>query len=546
MDKFLLPLCLTLALLGTFACGRSTPPEAVAGVASVETDYGEPHRPRFHFSPPANWMNDPNGMVYHEGEYHLFYQYYPDSTVWGPMHWGHAVSTDLVHWEHLSVALYPDSLGYIFSGSAVVDHRNTSGLGKEGEAPLVAIYTYHNAERERAGHDDYQYQAIAYSHDRGRSWTKYAGNPVLPNNTGLRDFRDPKVSWSEAANQWVMTLAAQDHISFYGSDNLIDWEHLSDFGSDLGSHGGVWECPDLFRLPVKDGDDSKHVLLVSINPGAPNGGSGTQYFVGNFDGTTFTLDPAFASDVTNERGVWLDYGRDNYAGVTWSDVPESDGRRLFLGWMSNWNYANVVPTETWRSAMTVPRVLTLHQTPAGYRVFSQPVAELETLRGSEFAVAEMEGNQPAQPATDESAALAFPAPASAEVKLRYSIEPGSQARFGLELLNEDGEVYRIGYDAAKGHYFSDRRAAGDHSFSDAFTGTFEQAPRISDSGELSMHLLIDRASVELFADGGATVVTEIFFPSTDFNRMRLFAEGEGVRLLDSQGYTLASIWPEVR
>ncbi|NJB86729.1 fructan beta-fructosidase [Lewinella marina] len=544
MELPLLRFASCFALITLLACGPTAPEEVVdAGSSEVsEATYQEPHRPQIHFSPPANWMNDPNGMVYHDGEYHLFYQYYPDSTVWGPMHWGHAVSTDLVHWEHLPVALYPDSLGYIFSGSAVVDNDNTSGLGQNGEAPLVAIYTYHDPEGERAGRDDYQYQGIAYSNDRGRNWTKYEGNPVLPNNTGIRDFRDPKVSWNTAAGQWVMALAAKDRISFYGSDNLIDWEHLSDFGTDQGSHAGVWECPDLFPLPVTGANgESKYVLIVSINPGAPNGGSGTQYFVGEFDGTTFTVDPSFAEDVTDEQGVWLDYGRDNYAGVTWSGIPEEDGRRLFIGWMSNWAYANVVPTERWRSALTVPRQLTLHQTPAGYRVFSQPVRELEQLRTDEFTIPE--GEESANRGLSDR--FSVPANAPKELELRYALSPDSKARFGVELANGKGEVYRIGYNAASGHYFSDRNSAGPATFSEDFVGDLELAPRVMDGAEVSLHLLIDRASAELFADGGATALTEIFFPTEDFNQIRLFTEGDGVRLLEGKGYTLTSIWPQL-
>ena len=262
--------------------------------------YTEPHRPQFHFSPEKMWMNDPNGMVYFEGEYHLFYQYYPDSTVWGPMHWGHAFSKDLVHWEHLPIGLYPDSLGYIFSGSAVVDWDNTSGFGTNGQPPLIAIFTYHNIEGERAGKNDFQTQAIAYSTDKGRTWIKFEGNPVVP-NPGIRDFRDPKVIWHAHTKQWIMVFAAWDHVKIYGSSDLKTWTHLSDFGKNWGSHGGVWECPDLFPMKVEGNQEEKWVLLVSINPGAPNGGSGTQYFIGHFDGTKFSIDGDFAKDTDKEN-----------------------------------------------------------------------------------------------------------------------------------------------------------------------------------------------------------------------------------------------------
>ncbi len=258
---------------------------------TIKSDYyTEPHRPQFHFSPAEQWMNDPNGMVYYDGEYHLFYQYYPEDIVWGPMHWGHAVSKDLVYWEHLPIALYPDSLGYIFSGSAVIDWKNTSGLGKDGKPPMIAIFSYHNMEGEQSGRDDFQSQGIAYSNDRGRSWTKYKDNPVVP-NPGIRDFRDPKVIWHEDSKRWIMVFAAYDHVKFYGSPNLIVWEHLSDFGKDEGSHGGVWECPDLFPLTDKTTGETRWILIQSMGGGNPNGGSGTQYFIGEFDGKSYKVSP---------------------------------------------------------------------------------------------------------------------------------------------------------------------------------------------------------------------------------------------------------------
>ena len=333
----LLPLLITTSLLA--ACYHKKLHSDTTTSPISKTYYQQPHRPQIHFSPPEKWMNDPNGMVFYAGEYHLFYQFFPDSTVWGPMHWGHAVSTDLVHWQHLPIALYPDSLGYIFSGSAVVDWKNTSGLGLNGQPPLIAIYTYHNPAGEKAGRKDFQYQGLAFSHDKGRSWTKYAGNPVLPNTESIADFRDPKVLWDEASNQWVMVIAAHDQVKFRGSKDLKKWTPLSNFGKTWGAHSGVWECPDLFPIRVEGSTETKWVLLVSINPGGPNGGSATQYFVGHFDGRQFTVDPSYTAAVSGEKAVWLDNGRDNYAGVTWSDIPKQNGRRLFMGWMSNWDYA---------------------------------------------------------------------------------------------------------------------------------------------------------------------------------------------------------------
>ena len=245
----------------------------------------ELYRPNFHFTPKKGWMNDPNGMFYYNGYYHLFYQYYPDSNVWGPMHWGHAISTDLITWTEKPIALYPDEKGYIFSGSAVVDVKNTSGFGSLENPPMVAMFTYHDMKKEKAGETNYQSQGIAYSLNEGLTWTKYEANPVIK-TPNIKDFRDPKMTWDAIHQQWIMVLAAGYKTMFYSSKNLKEWELLSDFGKDIGAHGGVWECPDFFPILVEGTDDYKWVMLLSINPGGPNGGSATQYFVGDFDGKT--------------------------------------------------------------------------------------------------------------------------------------------------------------------------------------------------------------------------------------------------------------------
>ena len=538
MNPLLAPFALLIVACMIAACKPSPLTQTGAEDGSALTSrYQEPHRPQFHFSPQEKWMNDPNGMFFYAGEYHLFYQYYPDSTVWGPMHWGHAVSRDMVRWEHLPIALYPDSLGYIFSGSAVVDWNNSSGLGINGEPPLVAIFTYHNAEMERAGRNDHQTQGIAYSHDKGRTWTKYVKNPVLPNPESIRDFRDPKVIWDETRKQWVMVLAAGDHVKFWASQDLKNWAHLSDFGKTWGVHAGVWECPDLFPLQVAATGESKWVMLLSINPGAPNGGSGTQYFVGNFDGKTFTLDPSFAPAVANEKGVWIDYGRDNYAGVTWSDIPREDGRRLFIGWMSNWHYANVVPTEAWRSAMTLPRTLSLEKTGEGYRLFSQPVRELQALRSATQEI-------PATAITGEldlTQQLAF-APTQMELILNFELPAGSSPDVGVQLSNAKGESYRIGYNAATRQFYSDRRPAGNHAFSEKFATHTHTAPRVATGNQLRLHLFFDVASAELFADEGASCLTDIFFPSEPFSQVSIYADGGGVKVASGSAYALESIW----
>jgi fructan beta-fructosidase len=513
-----------LAYVLPLALSGQSPSQRVAPAAP-----DEPHRPRFHVTPPRGWMNDPNGMVYLDGEYHLFYQHYPDSTVWGPMHWGHAISRDLVRWQHLPIALYPDSLGLIFSGSAVVDSQNTSGFGVNGVAPLVAIYTYHDMARERAGDTLVQRQGIAYSTDKGRTWTKYAGNPVL-DTPGLKDFRDPKVFWHEQTARWIMVLAAGDHVQFHASPDLRRWTRVGAFGREWGAHGGVWECPDLFPMRVDGTTASRWVLLVSMNPGGPNGGSATQYFVGEFDGARFVLDTTMrdsthAAGRDPARGVWLDHGRDNYAGVTWSNIPREDGRRLFIGWMSNWDYANVVPTGTWRSAMTVPRELTLHRTKDGrYRVYSAPVRELRTLRdeGTVLRRERLLGERVVAFRGDAS-------PAAAEVDLEFVVPRDATSVVTIELSNDAGDRYRVGYDAAARQFISDRTQTP-HTFSPKFASAVHTAPQVATDSVVRLHLLLDRASVELFADGGATTLTDIVFPSGDFTTMKLVVTGAPVRV----------------
>ncbi|CAN0596637.1 unnamed protein product, partial [Ectocarpus sp. 12 AP-2014] len=274
----------------------------------------------------------------------------------------------MLHWEHKPIALYPDENGYIFSGSAVVDVNNTSGFGTADNPALVAIFTYHDMEGEQTGKMDFQTQGIAYSLDNGDTWTKYKENPVV-SNTAVRDFRDPKVFWNDKEELWTMLLAAGDHLQIWNSPNLKEWEQVSEFGRDQGAHGGVWECPDLFPLQVAGSDETKWVLLISINPGAPNGGNGTQYFIGDFDGKTFTSD--------QKENRWLDLGRDNYAGVTYNNTP--NGERIFIGWMSNWDYARETPIEKWRGASTVPRTLSLEKINGQYEVLNYPLEAFDKI-----------------------------------------------------------------------------------------------------------------------------------------------------------------------
>ena len=441
-------------------------------------------RPLFHFTPREHWMNDPNGMIYYNGTYHLFYQYHPYSSVWGPMHWGHATSNDLLKWEHQPIALYPDRNGMIFSGSAVWDKNNTSALGVAGNGPLVAIFTYHNDSLARAGSRIFQTQGIAYSNDDGKTWTKYLGNPVL-GNPGINDFRDPKVIWHEGSKKWIMASAVFDRIHFYGSKNLKTWEKLSEFGSGYGVKNVLWECPDLFPLEYKG--KTIWVLLSNINPGGPNKGSSTQYFIGDFDGTSFT---SFDHTIR-----WADVGPDEYAGVTWSNTGN---RRIFTGWMSNWLYAQVVPTETWRSALTVARELTVKKVGEKYYLSVLPVKELKRYMGSSLPF--------------QQQSISYDGAALVEAS---NIEPKD---FSFRISNNHGEYIVIGFEQNENRFYIDRTRSGKTDFHKEFAQK-SVAGRISTANKINLTMLLDRTSVELFADDGLSVMSSISFPRSTFNKI---------------------------
>lgn len=647
--------------------------------------YRELWRPQFHFTPATNWMNDPNGMVFYRGEYHLFYQFNPFGDKWGHMSWGHAVSRDLVRWEHLPIALYEENDVMIFSGSAVVDWKNTSGFGRNAEPPLVAIYTGHYTKRPL------QNQHIAFSNDRGRTWTKFSGNPVL--DLGEKDFRDPKVFWHEPTRRWVMAISWPVHrkIRFYASPNLKDWTHLSDFGP-AGSTKGIWECPDLFPLAVEHRRGAqKWVLIVNVGSGAPAGGSGCQYFVGDFDGRKFTLDPTFPQpqpefvpegkvladfegadyrgwrttgnafgvapargsvggqqtvdafrgrglantflggdeaegvltspafeisgahlsfligggnhagqtclnllvdgrivrtatgdnaerlawkswDVRELRGkpavleivdrhsggwghinvdhilfadaparrptepaLWADWGRDFYAAVSWSDIPKRDGRRLWLGWMSNWEYANDVPTTPWRSAMSVPRELRLHATPVGLRLGQQPVRELEKLRGKQHRLGDVsfaDARAWLKARTLNTDLL--------EVEIEFAVARGT-GNFGLSISNRAGEETLVGCELAKQRLTLDRTRSGKSDFHNQFSGV-HYAPLSVRGDRVSLRILLDTSSIEVFADGGRTVLTDLRLPTTAGRTLDIFSDGRTPRVKSLRVWELKSAW----
>jgi len=459
--------------------------------------YEEALRPRLHFTPEQGWMNDPNGLVYHEGKYHLFYQYNPDSTVWGPMHWGHAYSADLVNWEHLPVALAPDENGTIFSGSVVLDEENTTGFGTTEQPPLVAIFTYHDADGERAGRNDFQTQGLAYSTDGGTRWTKYEANPVL-DNPGIKDFRDPKVIWHAPSERWVMALAARDRVKFYTSPDLKVWEFASDFGPGVGSQGGIWECPDLFPIREYLSSTLRYALIVSVQDGAPAGGTGTSYFVGDFDGKTFTPREGASEP------LWLDYGADNYAFVTFSNTTFPETRRVGIGWMSNWQYAEQVPSAGWRSAMTLPRVLTLHQTESGLRLRTELVPDVFDLRQRRLSVNRLSD----MIATDMSTSINTWGQAALDMVL--ATPRGQVPDFELLIASSEGDTLKLGFDGEEQLYYIDRSGLSQSDWSATYAGR-HTAPRHDYTEAENLRIIIDRTSVELFADDGYTVLTDTYF-----------------------------------
>jgi fructan beta-fructosidase len=470
----------------------------------AQKPYDELYRPQVHFSPKTSWMNDPNGLIYFKDTYHLFYQYYPDSIVWGPMHWGHAISRDLIHWKQVSIALFPDSLGYIFSGSAVVDSHNTSGFAAGGKIPLIAIFTQHDPVGEKVGTNKFQNQSIAFSMDNGDHWTKFASNPVL-RTPGLKDFRDPKVSWYPEQNKWIMVLAAGDRVMFYSSKNLKKWEKETEFGAGIGAHGGVWECPDL--IPFIVNGKKIWLLIVSTNPGGIQGGSGTQYFTGDFDGHHF---------VPNDTAIrWLDYGADDYAGVSFSNTGNE---KIFLGWMSNWQYANRVPTVKWRSAMTIPRKLDLKKIGQHYYTTMAPVS-LKPITVSPKMSADNKINL--------------------QVPYRVDFTISNLHSFTIIYSNKPGQELRVGFDEEKNSFFIDRTKAGQSDFNPHFA-VIHYAPRIAKSKGSTLTIILDNSSLELFADEGLTTMTDIFFPDQPLNQWRTEASA---KIFDHiQISQLMSIW----
>ena len=500
---------------------------------STNTDY---FRPVYHHTPVYGWMNDANGLVYKDGEYHLYFQYNPYGSKWGNMHWGHSVSRDLVHWQHLEPAIARDTMGHIFSGSTVVDKDNTAGYGKNA---IIAFYT-------SASDEHGQIQCMAYSTDNGRTFTKYEHNPILTPFDGLKDFRDPKVFWYEPTKQWIMIVSADKNMRFYSSTNLKDWQYLSQFGEGYGAQPNQFECPDFVQLPV-DGDRSrmKWVMIVNINPGCLFGGSATEYFVGDFDGKTFRCDDA--PSVTK----WLDYGKDHYATVCFSNTGS---RVVAVPWMSNWQYANYTPIQQFRSANALPRELSLYTGEDKQLYLSAaPVKETEHLRKDSKKLDDFTVNGEKRLETlFENNDGAF------ELELQL-VSAGKEA--GFELLNSLGEKVKIYLDASEGRVVMDRAESGIVDFgkkvkphdldteesyarykevtvnykNDFALGTW--AP-INTAKAHKIQVFVDNGSVELFVDGGRVAMTNLVFPNEPYNSLRFYSKGGEMKISNFTIYKL--------
>lgn len=465
----------------------------------------ETYRPVYHHTPVYGWMNDPNGMFYKDGVYHLYFQYNPYGSMWANMTWGHSTSTDLTHWTYEGTAIVPDAWGAIFSGSCVVDKDNTAGFGK---GAVVAFYT--SAKSTPWG--DVQSQSMAYSLDNGKTFIKYEHNPILTSTE--RDFRDPKVFWYAPGKHWVMMLAVGQEMQIYSSGNLKEWKKESSFGAMQGAHGGVWECPDLVEVAVEGSKEKKWVLICNLNPGGPFGGSAAQYFVGSFDGKKFVNE-------SPTQTKWLDWGKDNYATVTWSNAPA--GRCIALGWMSNWQYANSVPTTQYRSANTLARDLTLYRVGGELYLKSKPSPEIKKARAEEKKIPtfEVKGNY-------EVASLLADNKGAYEIEM--TIENKGTSKIDFSLMNEKGEKVAMYYDVVRKQFVMDRSASGIVGFSRDFPAVTVAPVRNTD--QIHLRLFIDRSSVEAFGEEGEYVMTNLVFPAEPYNRM-VFSSDKGSYIVKS-------------
>ncbi|MBP3517415.1 MAG: GH32 C-terminal domain-containing protein [Parabacteroides sp.] len=483
---------------------------------TLDTANQEKYRPAFHHTPLYGWMNDPNGMFYKDGQWHLYYQCNPYGSKWQNMTWGHAVSSDLIHWEHKPNAIKPNGLGTVFSGSCAVDYHNTAGFGK---GTVLAMYT-------SAGTS--QMQSLASSTDNGLTFDIYAGNPTL---TLESEARDPNMFWNEKTGAWSLVLAhALDReMLFFSSPDMKKWTWQGRFGKGIGAQDGVWECPDLFELPVAGSDETKWMLLCNINPGGPFGGSATQYFIGDFDGKTFQADTDPSGNVPTK---WLDYGKDHYATVSWSDAP--DNRRTLIGWMSNWQYAADVPTRQFRSANTLPREVGLFRGADGEIYAScAPSPELEGLRDQlvrKVGKADIGW---------KSCSYSLPTAHDGICEILFEIDTRKSKAVEMTLFNQEGDKVVMKYNSERHTFSFDRRESGLVDFNENFPAV-TVSPTFEEKGVISLRLFIDRSSIEVFGDGGRFVMTHLVFPRRPYSQLSFSSEGGNARLGDLKVYSLTT------
>ena len=452
----------------------------------------EKFRPVYHHTPAYGWMNDPNGMFYKDGVYHLYFQHNPYGSTWGNMTWGHSTTTDLVNWNYEGLAIKPDAWGAVFSGSAVVDYDNTAGFGKNA---VVAFYT--SAKSSPWG--DTQSQSMAYSLDNGKTFVKYAYNPVV--TSSKRDFRDPKVFWYAPDKHWVMILAGGQEMDIYSSKNLKDWKYESSFGAKQGAHGGVWECPDLVELPVEGAKEKKWVLICNINPGGPFGGNAAQYFVGTFDGMKFVNE-------SPTQTKWMDWGKDHYATVTFSNAP--GGRCIALGWMSNWQYQTVLPTLQYRGSNTIARDLTLYRQDGELLLRCTPSPEIEKARMQKVSV-------PSFKVSDSYDLASLLEGNDGAYEIDMTIKNSGASKIMFTLSNDKGEKVNMYYDIMRKQFVMDRSESGKVDFSVDFPAV-TVAP-VYDTDNIRLRLFVDRTSIEAFGEGGKFVMTNQVFPTEPYNKM---------------------------
>jgi len=502
--------------------GRSTVREAKEDACwnnfrltdTIDVTNREKYRPSYHHTPQYGWMNDPNGMFYKDGEWHLYYQWNPYGSKWQNLSWGHSSSKDLVNWKHHPIALEPNGLGMVFSGSSAIDTENSTGFGKDA---VVAMYTSADAS---------QIQSLAYSCDNGETFTIYPGNPVI---TLESEARDPNMFWNPETKLWTLILAhALDHeMLIFTSSDMKEWTLQSAFGKGLGAQDGVWECPDLFELPVDGTDQSKWVLFCNINPGGPFGGSGIQYFIGDFDGKTFTADTDANGNVPTK---WLDYGKDNYAIVSWSDTP--DNRRTAIGWMSNWQYAAEIPTRQFRSANTLPREISLFKGADGQiYAASTPSPELNALRGK------LSANVKSANVNHKGKTYMLPTENDGICEILLDVEPGKAGTVSLTFSNEKGEKSVLKYTPKEGTLSFDRRESGIVDFSQDFPAV-TVTPTFNGGQTLPLRIFVDRSSMEVFANDGKGVMTNLVFPTVPYASMTVNADGGTAKIKNLKIYSI--------